>query len=39
METDLGIELVAISESCATDNQTLPIKTCGFYIVIRPSGV
>lgn len=38
METDLGVVLVATSESCAVDDQTLPIKTCGFYIVIKSSG-
>lgn len=37
METDLGVILVATSESCAVDDRTLPVKTCGFYVVINSS--
>lgn len=36
-DTDLGMAQDATSESCTVDDQTLPITTCGFYIVIKSS--
>lgn len=37
VEANLGVVLGATLEGHTVNNQTLPMKTCGLYIVIKPS--